>query len=108
MREIRISLVFIVVLLISIGLIFIYSASGVYALQQLGDTTYFLKRHFLFLCIGLVLTLFVMSFDYRQLRPLAKPLLLVTLMMLVMVLIPGIGKATYGARRWFSLGPINF
>ena len=108
MREIRISLILIVFLLISIGVVAIYSASGVYALQQLGDTAYFLKRHFFFLCIGFILTLFVMSSDYRQLRTIAKPLLLVTFLMLVMVLIPGIGKATYGARRWFSLGPINF
>src|ERR1044072_769097 len=99
MRDIRISIVFIAALLVSIGVVWIYSASGVYALQQFGDTTYYLKRHFVFLCLGLVLALFMMSFDYRQLRKFAKPLLIVTVLMLVCVLVPGIGKASFGARR---------
>ncbi len=86
----------------------IYSSSGIYALQELGDATYFLKRHSIFLGIGTVLTLAVMAIDYRDLRKIAKPLMFFIVVLLVLVLIPGIGKASFGARRWFKIGPINF
>ena len=54
MRDIRISIAVIVTLLVSIGIAMIYSSSGVYALEELGDKTYFLTRHLLFLLIGLM------------------------------------------------------
>lgn len=108
MRQIRISIATITALLVFIGITMIYSSSGVYAMQVLGDKLYFLKRHLLFLVIGMGLTLGIMAFDYRDLRKWTKPLLAVVLVLLVLVLIPGIGKASYGARRWFHLGPINF
>ena len=108
MREIRISLAAIVVLLIAIGLVMIYSSSAIYAMQEMGDPAYFLNRHIMFLVLGIIPTIFVMTFDYRDLRKIVKPLLVITIILLVFVLIPGIGKSTYGARRWFRIGPINF
>ena len=86
----------------------IYSSSGVYAMQELGDSLHFLKRHALFLVIGFCMTLAVMAVYYRQIRIFIKPLMLITLLLLVLVLIPSIGKASFGARRWFRAGPFNF
>lgn len=108
MRQIRISIATITALLVFIGVTMIYSSSGVYAMQILGDKLYFLKRHLLFLVLGSLATLGVMILDYRDLRKWAKPLLFLAIVLLVLVLIPGIGKASYGARRWFNFGPINF
>jgi len=108
MREIRISIATIVLCLISIGIVIIYSSSGVYALQELGDKTYFLKKHLIFLLIGLVLVFATMIVDYRDLRHAAKPLLIVSILLLILVLIPGIGNETFGARRWFKFGPLSF
>lgn len=107
MRNIRISIAVIITVLICFGITMIYSASGIYALQELGDKTYFLNRHLLFLCIGLLSAFGIMAMDYRSLQPLAKPLLLITVLLLVLVLVPGIGKASFGARRWFKIGPFN-
>jgi len=86
----------------------IYSSSGIYALQEMGDKTYFLNRHLLFLFIGLLASFVVMALDYRELKIYAKPLMVFIFILLVLVLIPGIGKASFGARRWFKLGPFNF
>ncbi|OGX08803.1 MAG: cell division protein FtsW [Omnitrophica WOR_2 bacterium GWA2_47_8] len=108
MRDIRRSIVLIVFTLICIGIIMIYSSSGIYALQQLGDSAYFLKRHLIFLCVGFILALAAMSIDYRDLKKYAKPMIILGVIMLCLVLIPGIGKASYGARRWFQVGPLNF
>lgn len=108
MRNIRISIAAIVTLLISLGIIMIYSSSGIYAMQELGNKTYFLGRHILFLCIGLLAALGVMSFDYRELQRMAKPIMLVVIVLLILVLIPGVGRVGFGARRWFRIGPFNF
>ncbi len=108
MRELRVSIATIVIILICVGVVMIYSSSGIYALQELDDSAYFLKRHVIFLCIGILLTFGVMMLDYRELRKWAKPMLIFAVVMLALVLIPGIGKASYGARRWFQVGPINF
>lgn len=108
MRELRISIATVTFLLISIGIVMIYSSSGIYAMQELGDGLYFLKRHLLFLVLGCVFTAGIMAMDYRDLRKIAKPLLLVTIVLLILVLIPFIGKSSYGARRWFKVGMFNF
>jgi len=108
MRDLRISIVLIVMTLISAGIIMIYSSSGVYALQELGDTSYFLHRHILFLGIGFLCCFFIMAMDYRDLRMLAKPLIIFSLALLVLVLIPDIGKTSFGARRWFKFGSFSF
>ena len=63
MRDIRISIAVILTLLISIGITMIYSSSGIYAMQELGDKTYFLSRHLLFLCIGFLAAFGIMALD---------------------------------------------
>jgi cell division protein FtsW len=46
--------------------------------------------------------------DYRKIQPYARHLLVFSLILLLFVLIPHIGKESYGARRWFKLGMFNF
>lgn len=74
----------------------------------MGDKTFFLNRHLLFLCIGFLASMAIMAFDYRELKTIAKPMMIAIFIMLVLVLIPGIGKSSFGARRWFRIGPFNF
>lgn len=108
MREIRIGLFMTFTILISIGVVMIYSSSGIYALEVMRNSSHFLIRHLMFLVIGSVCMFTVMLMDYRILQKWAKPIMLVVIILLVLVLIPGIGKVSSGARRWFNLGPINF
>jgi cell division protein FtsW len=108
MRQNRIYLAATVFCLICIGVVMIYSSSCVYALSELKDSAYFLKRHLIFLTIGFIFTLAVMAVDYRILQKYAKPLLLFSVLLLIFVLIPGIGKKSSGAQRWFKLGMISF
>jgi len=107
-RNTRINLFTIAFILICIGIVMIYSASSIYAWERYKDSFFFLKRHLSFLVIGAILTLLVMSIDYKRLRRLAKPLLAVSILLLVLVLIPHIGREVSGARRWFRLKSISF
>jgi len=86
----------------------IYSASSIYAQEKFNDGMFFLKRHLFFLFLGSIFCLFVMGIDYRKLKRLCKPLLILTLLLLVLVLIPGIGSSAGGAQRWFRFGRLSF
>lgn len=91
------------------GLVMLTSASGPLGYQKFGDSLYFLKRQLLngFLP-GMILFGIMCFIDYRKLRRLALPALVVTIILLVLVFIPGLGINTGGSSRWVHLGPINF
>lgn len=107
-RKTRINLLTVSIVLICIGIVMIYSSSSIYAWERYGDSFYFLKRHLFFLATGLVLTFLAMLVDYRLFRKHARLLLWIALGLLVLVLIPGIGREVSGARRWFRFKFISF
>ncbi len=108
MRSVRSSIFLIVAILVAIGIVMIYSASSIYAYGKMGDSLYYLKRHLIYLVIGLVMMFVAMSIDINRLKKMAKPAMLFAVVLLVFVLIPHIGRETAGARRWFRFGPVNF
>lgn len=108
MRSARTSIFVTVSILVAIGIVMIYSASAIYADSAMKDSLYFLKRHMIYVALGFAMMILAMSADLSKLRALAKPLMLVGIALLVLVLIPHIGRETSGARRWFRLGIINF
>lgn len=107
-RNIRINIFNVSVILICIGIVMIYSASSIYAWERYKDSFFFLKRHICFLLIGGILTFFVMSVDYKKFKKFAKPLVIISFFLLILVLIPGLGREVSGARRWFRFKFISF
>lgn len=107
-RNIRINLFTVTVILICIGIVMIYSASSIYAAERYKDGFFFLKRHLSFLAIGLLLTFLIMSVDYKRLAVFSKPLVIISIFLLILVLIPGIGREVSGARRWFRFKFLSF
>jgi len=108
MRQIRISILVMVSILLIIGTVMIYSSSGIYAYEKYGDSLFFLKRQIVFLCIGILLSLAVLAIDYHQIQKFSKPLLLVSLVLLLLVLVPSLGSQVSGARRWFKIWRFSF
>ena len=92
-----------------VGLVMVFSASAVVAGEnkRLHDSWYFLKRQLAWLTFGLVLLHVVSRIDYVWWKRLALPLLGFITALLVLVLIPSVGVAAKGARRWLHLGPIS-
>jgi len=86
----------------------VYSATTCYAYEKYYDSAYYLKRHILHLVAGLILGGLVLRIDYRKLKRYSKVLLLISLLGLILVFIPGIGRGAGGARRWIKLGPLGF
>ncbi|MER1968861.1 putative lipid II flippase FtsW [Castellaniella sp. GW247-6E4] len=97
--------------LVLFGLLMVYSASIALAdgpRYESYGRFYFVGRHAVFIVVGVLVGLFAASIPMRVWQKMAVPLFLFALFMLVVVLIPGIGREVNGARRWLPLGPINF
>ncbi len=92
------------VLLLSIGIVMVYSASQVTAYEKLGDTFYYLKRQLVWAVIGISAMVSVMNLDYWRLRRYSTLIVAGSFFLLVIVLIPGIGRELNGARRWVGFG----
>ncbi|MBN1527230.1 MAG: putative lipid II flippase FtsW [Candidatus Omnitrophica bacterium] len=107
-RDIRSSLFVVVAVLLAVGVVMIYSASAIYAGEKMGDNFFYLKRHLIYLVLGIAMMLGVMAVDMQKLRRFSKPLIFFSALMLLLVLVPHLGREAGGARRWFKLGPLNF
>jgi cell division protein FtsW len=94
--------------LLSIGIVMIYSSSAIYAYEKMGDSLLFLKRHLLFLAIGLMAGFGMMLFDYRVLKKYSRPIIITSIILLILVLMPSIGSQAGGARRWFKISVFSF
>jgi cell division protein FtsW len=108
MRKIRINLFLVTIALAAIGTIMIYSSSCAYAYENYHDSAYFLKKHFMFLLMGITAGMCLMSFDYGKLKSISKPFLIFSIFLLLLVFVPGLGRSAGGARRWISLGAFSF
>lgn len=93
--------------IVSIGLVMISSASISFAEHSYGDGFFYLKRHLMFLAMGLAVAIVFLSVPSRIWYRYGVPLLFLTLLMLLAVLIPGVGRKVNGSQRWIPLGPIN-
>ena len=105
------ALVWITVALLMWGLVMVYSASVAmpdnpkFALYA---HTHFLLRHVLSLVVAVVMAVLAFQMPVAVWEKLAPWLFIASLVLLMMVLVPFIGKGVNGARRWISLGFMNF
>ncbi|MCL2523477.1 MAG: putative lipid II flippase FtsW [Betaproteobacteria bacterium] len=111
LAEIDHALLWSALLLLFAGLVMVYSASIAIAEGNRftnNQPAYFLVRHGVFLCIALVAAAAAFQVPLTLWQKCAPWLFLVGVVLLVIVLIPGIGRDINGARRWLSLGFANF
>ncbi|WP_428510123.1 putative lipid II flippase FtsW [Roseateles sp.] len=105
------TLVWVVLALMGLGLVMVYSAS-----IAMPDNprfakylpTHFLTRHIVAISFGLVAALITVQVPVSTWERFAPWMFVLALVLLVAVLIPGVGKVVYGARRWIPLGVMNF
>ncbi len=97
-------------LLMVFGLVMVYSAtvalpdSPKFALYK---PWHFLVRHLFAVAVAIGVGAVVFAVPLQRWQKLAPGLFVLGLVLLVLVLVPGIGKTVYGARRWISLGVMN-
>jgi cell division protein FtsW len=105
------ALLWVTIALLAWGLVMVYSAS-----IAMPDNprfaryahTYFLSRHALFLVLSFAAGLIAFQVKVETWEKVAPWLFVASLLLLIIVLVPHIGKGVNGARRWLGLGPISF
>ncbi|MCK4536381.1 MAG: FtsW/RodA/SpoVE family cell cycle protein, partial [Desulfuromonadales bacterium] len=94
------SMLLLAVCLTCLGVVMVFSSSSIMAVRAHADSLYFLKRQGLFALVGFGFLTAMIHFDYQHFRKLAVPLLIFCVLLLVLVLVPGVGKKVGGAVRW--------
>lgn len=99
------NILFSAILLLTIGIIMVYSASIAYAAKASGSGNqyFFVMRHIASIAIGLVAGLAVYSRDTTFWEKYANHIMIIVIILLIIVLIPHVGRVVNGSRRWIPL-----
>ncbi|MEI6085632.1 MAG: putative lipid II flippase FtsW [Verrucomicrobiota bacterium] len=100
-------LLIVTLMLVTVGVVMLFSTSSLQARDKYGDSNYLLKRQLIWMTLGGALCATMAATPYQKLRNFATPALLIAGGLLILVLIPHIGIKVSGARRWLGLGAIR-
>ena len=101
-------LVFSLILIISIGLVMVASATTSYADKYFSDPLHYFWNQGQSIILGLLLIVCFLKIPTLYLQKMSRLLLIVAIALLIFTLIPGIGKEVNGSMRWIQLGPKSF
>ncbi|MTI61673.1 MAG: stage V sporulation protein E [Firmicutes bacterium] len=93
---------FVIITLMTLGLIMILSASSIRAHAMYKDSYYLFRHQLVWSLVGILAMIFFMNIDYHIYQKNAKLILLITIAGLILVLIPGVGRVVGGSRRWIG------
>jgi len=97
-----------VIVLILLGVIFVFSSSFYIAVNLDVEPHYFSIRQIIWAAVSIAAFFFFILFDYKDLQKYVKPLVFITIVLMLMVFIPGLGRTSGGARRWLDLRAFSF
>ena len=103
----NITLLTLIVFLCFFGMVMIYSASSYSSEILYGDSFYFVKKQIFGFLLGVVLLIITYKFDYHKFYKLRWYVISFSIILLILVFIPGIGISANGARRWIGFGGFN-
>lgn len=106
-QKLDLPLLLITGILVIFGLMIVYDSSAIAAFKNFNDSYYYIRQQLIWTVLGTLSMMFFARFDYNKFRILAVPMLLLSLLLLLAVLIPGLGVAGGGAHRWLKLGGIT-
>lgn len=98
-----------VLILLSFGIIMVFSASAPYAYNYLkGDTYHFLRSQLMWAGVGFAAMFAAMNIDYHKIGMWTPLFLIISIVLLILVDIPGIGRVLNNSRRWLIIGGQSF
>lgn len=107
-KGIDIQLIMLIVLLAGIGAVSLFSASWYFSLKVDKGPYYFFLRHLQFLSIGLLFAIIITYVNIDMFEKTASVLLLVSLLLNLLVFVPGLGRTISGGTRWFEIAGVKF
>lgn len=108
MHKAAVTLLLATLLLLTIGVVMLFSTSSLTSRDRYGDANYLLKRQLVWLAVGGVCCVAAAGLPYPKLRGMCGPALAVAAVLLLLVLIPHVGVKVGGARRWLGMGGFRF
>ncbi|MBP5651257.1 MAG: putative lipid II flippase FtsW [Clostridia bacterium] len=103
-RKTTIVVVCLVLTLIVFGMTMIYSASSYSANIKYGNSYYFVIKQFIGFVLGIVFFMFCYNFDYHKYSKIKYWVICISIVLLALIFVPGIGITSNGARRWIGVG----
>lgn len=98
----------VVLLLLTMGIIMVFSSSYVYAEAVFADGAHFLKNQLIWSLLGIMGMITMMKINYQVFKKWAVPFLGVALLLLIILLIPKVGITINGSTRSLGVGPLTF
>jgi len=95
-------------LLLTIGIIMVFSSSYIMAYKWYGNSFYFFTRQAIYTLIAIVVFFITLRIDYHIWHKFAIPILLLSIFLLTMLYLPGFARYIRGAKRWLTIGPFSF
>lgn len=95
-------------LILFIGMYMVYSSSSIWANYIYSDEIYYLKRQFIFVLLGIGALYLGYKINLKKIKKKVNLLLMISLILLILVLIPGLGVSRNGSRSWFGIGNFLF
>lgn len=108
MNKVALAMLMATLVLLTIGVVMLFSTSAIYAKERYDDPHYLLKRQLVWIAASGICCVLAARTPYMKLRPLATGVLIAVVLLLVLVLIPGVGVRVGGARRWLALPGMRF
>ncbi|MGI8774324.1 MAG: putative lipid II flippase FtsW [Actinomycetota bacterium] len=94
--------------LVLLGLVMVLSASSVESFASSGSSFVYFQKQLIWVSLGVVAYVIGTRIHYLRLRAVARSLFALSVLLLMVVLIPGVGTSVGGSARWIALGPLTF
>lgn len=94
-------------IMVLLGVLMVFNASTFAGRRFHKNPDAFLIRQAIYAVLGIAAMVFFTFFSYRKIQAFTVPIIFFSLFMLIIVLIPGLGKSANNARRWISIGPVQ-
>lgn len=107
-RFYRNALIFTVLMLVGLGLLVIYTSSSIPAEMKFKDSLFFVRKQAMFGAIGFLSIIAMQWIPFTWIEKITLPFIVLTILMLVITLIPGLQHKANGAARWIKLGFFTF
>ncbi len=98
-------LLVIILILLLFGTVMVFSASYAWAQNDYGDSFYWVKKHIMWVGLGIGAMLLIMQVDYRFFKAVTP--IVFGFSFILLCLVPIIGKTVNGAKRWIVIGPLQ-
>lgn len=106
--RLSLAVILLTVFLCVVGCVMVFSASSYSAQKNYGNPYFFLTKQIIGVVVGFLVLVFMYYFDSDKLKNFKWFFLIASIIGLLLVFVPGIGVANYGARRWIKILGISF